>query len=220
MSVTSKARCNSAFFVDIAMGIVTVLLNNQIMKYAGADALAVYGVVVNISTCAQACSYSIGQAAQPIISINLGAGKRERIKEVLRYCLGTAAAFAVLWTGTVMLFPVAIIHIFMSATPVIVSIAPRIIRLYGLSFLLLPFNVFSTYYFQAVLKPRIAFMITVCRGLIVSGGMILLLPLIGNETGLWLAMPVTELITAAVAVYGMRENKGVFVSPVLPLRDK
>lgn len=57
------------------MGIVTALLNNQIMKYASADALAVYGVIVYVSTFVQCCGYSVGQAAQLIISSNLGAHK-------------------------------------------------------------------------------------------------------------------------------------------------
>ena len=55
------------FFIDIAMGILTVL---QIMKYLGSNALAVYGPVINVSTVVQCCAYSVGQAAQPIISIN------------------------------------------------------------------------------------------------------------------------------------------------------
>lgn len=195
----------STFFVDIAMGIITVLLNNQILKYANTDALAVYGVIVNISTCAQGCVYSIGQAAQPIISINLGAEKWDRIKSILKYSLITAAIFAAFWTGITMLFPVQIIKIFMSATPEVIKIAPDIIRLYCLSFLLLPLNVFSTYYFQSILKPQVAFAVSVCRGLIISGGMILFLPVIGKETGLWLAMPVTELLVAAIVIYYMQK---------------
>lgn len=195
----------STFFVDIAMGIITVLLNNQIMKYAGAGALAVYGVIVNISTCAQGCVYSIGQAAQPIISINFGAGNGSRIKKVLKYSLATAAVFSAFWTGVTMLFPVPIIKIFMSATPEIISLAPKIIRLYCLSFLLLPLNVYSTYYFQAISKPKAAFIISVCRGLVISGIMILLLPAIAADVGLWLAMPVTELLVAAIVIFYMRK---------------
>lgn len=195
----------STFFVDIAMGIITVLLNNQIMKYAGTGALAVYGVIVNISTCVQGCVYSIGQAAQPIISINFGAENWGRIKKVLKYSLATAAAFSVFWTGVTMLFPVSIIKVFMSAAPEVISLAPKIIRLYCLSFLLLPLNVYSTYYFQAVSKPKIAFVISVCRGLVISGIMILFLPVIAEDIGLWLAMPVTELLVAAIVIYYMRK---------------
>lgn len=62
----------STFFIDVAMGLLTILFNRQIMRYLGTDALAVYGVIVNISTFAQCCAYSVGQAAQPIISTNFG----------------------------------------------------------------------------------------------------------------------------------------------------
>ena len=48
------------------------------------------------------------------------------------------------------------IRVFMSPTPEILAIAPAIIRTYALSFLLLPFNIFSTYYFQAMMKPSTA----------------------------------------------------------------
>ena len=53
----------STFFIDIAMGLLTMLFNRQIMRWLGADALAVYGVIVNISTFVQCCAYSVGQAA-------------------------------------------------------------------------------------------------------------------------------------------------------------
>ena len=69
----------STFFIDVAMGILTMLFNRQILKYLGTEALSVYGIIINISTFVQCCAYSIGQALQPIISTNLGAGKGERI---------------------------------------------------------------------------------------------------------------------------------------------
>ena len=42
------------------MGILTMLFNRQIMRYAGTDALAVYGIIVNVSTIVQSCGYSVG----------------------------------------------------------------------------------------------------------------------------------------------------------------
>ena len=47
---------------------------------------------------------------------------------------------------------------------------------YAVSFLLLPLNIFSTYYFQAILKLGAAFFVSVARGLVISGALILLLP--------------------------------------------
>lgn len=185
----------STFFVDVAMGILTILFNRQIMKYLGGDELAIYGTIINISTFAQCCAYSVGQAAQPIISINYGAKKKDRIEKVLRLSLITSLGFALFWTLLSMLGPNLCIRVFMNPTEHILFIAPNIIRLYAISFLLLPFNVYATYYFQSIMKPGAAFIISIARGLLLSGALILLLPLI-DKNALWLAMPITEFIVA------------------------
>lgn len=194
----------SSFFIDVAMGILTVLFNRQIMQYLGADALAVYGPIINVSTFVQCCAYSVGQAAQPIISTNFGSGKGSRIRETLRLALGTTAFFGVFWTVLSLACPNLYIRIFMSPTPAILQIAPAIIRTYALSFLLLPFNIFSTYYFQAILQPKASFVVSVSRGLVISGLLILALPVVAGANALWLAMPITELLVALYVAASIR----------------
>ena len=194
----------STFFIDVAMGILTVLFNRQIMRCLGADALAVYGPIIQVSTFVQCCAYSVGQAAQPIISVNYGARQGARIRLTLRLALGTTAFFGLFWTALSLLCPNLYIRIFMSPTPEILRIAPAIIRTYALSFLLLPLNIFSTYYFQAIMRPRIAFTVSVARGLVISGALILALPVLAGADAIWLAMPITELAVALYAVAAMR----------------
>lgn len=194
----------ATFFIDIAMGILTILFNRQIMAYLGTNALSVYGVSVNISTFVQCCAYSVGQASQPILSANFGAGKGSRIRETLKYALGTTTFFGIVWVALCMLIPNQFIRIFMDPTEAVLQIAPSIIRSYGISFLLLPLNIFSTYYFQAVMKPQAAFVVSVSRGLVISGILILLLPALVGADALWFAMPITELFTAVYAVVMMR----------------
>lgn len=191
----------STFFIDVAMGILTVLFNRQILKYLGTDALSVYGIIINISTFVQCCAYSIGQASQPIISTNYGAGQGARIQQVLRYAVGTAVVFGLIWTGAALAVPNLFIRIFMTPIERILEIAPAIIRSYGISFLLLPFNIFSTYYFQALMKPTASFLVSVARGAVISGILIMVLPVIGPASSIWFAMPITE---AMVAVYVVR----------------
>ena len=194
----------SSFFIDVAMGILTVLFNRQIMRYLGSDALAVYGPIINVSTFVQCCAYSVGQAVQPIISTNYGAGKGSRIRETLRLALYTTAAFALFWTALSFAAPNLYIRVFMSPTLEILAIAPAIIRVYALSFLLLPLNIFSTYYFQSIMQPRAALIVSVARGLVISGILILLLPVLTGPDSLWFAMPVTELLTAVYTVFAIR----------------
>lgn len=195
----------STFFIDVAMGILTMLFNRQILKYLGTDALSVYGIIINISTFVQCCAYSIGQASQPMISTNFGAKQWERINQLLKYALGTAAVFGLIWTALAELVPNLFIHIFMTPTDAILAIAPNIIRSYGISFLLLPFNIFSTYYFQALMKPAASFLVSVGRGAVISGILIYLLPAALGANAIWFAMPITELIVAiAVAIAMIR----------------
>lgn len=191
----------SAFFADLAMGIVTALLNRGIVRYAGTDALAVYGVIVYVGTCAQCSAYSVGQAAQPLFSINFGARKWDRIRQTQTCAIRSVIVFSLFWTGVSIAFPEQIVRIFMDATPGVLEIAPTIIRIYATSFLLLPFNIYSAYYFQSIMRARAALWLAVARGLVISGGLILLLPLIFKATGLWIAMPITDAITFAATLF-------------------
>lgn len=200
----------STFFIDVAMGILTMLFNRQIVAYLGTDALSVYGVVVNISTIVQCCAYSVGQAAQPILSLNFGARNGTRIRQTLRYALYTVAFFSLVWTVLICAVPNGFIRIFMAPTPHIYEIAPFILRSYGISFLLLPLNIFSTYYFQALLKPLASFGVSVARGLVISGVLIYALPALLGADALWFAMPVTEVLVAvAVAALMLRYTRAL-----------
>ncbi len=195
----------STFFIDIAMGILTVLFNKEIMHYLGSAALAVYGPIINVSTFVQCSAYSVGQASQPIISTAYGAGKGDRIRETLKYSIITSFVFAVFWTALSEAFPNLYIHIFMNPTEEILQIAPSIIRMYSVSFMLLPFNIFSTYYFQAIMKSGVSMAVSVMRGLVISGLLILTLPIFLPASSIWMSMPVTEFITAVYVTVMMKK---------------
>jgi Na+-driven multidrug efflux pump len=188
---------------DLALGIIGVLFNRQIMTHLGADPLAVYGVITQVTVFVQCLAYGTGQAAQPIISQNYGAGQHSRIRQCLKYGLYTSAVFGVVWAGVTLAVPNRIVEFFMTPTPAVLQIAPGILRAYGISYILLPFNVFATYYFQAVMKANISMTLSVARGAVVSGAMIMLLPALAGADSIWYAMLVTELLVAAFGAYHM-----------------
>ena len=92
-----------------------------------------------------------------------------------------------------------------SAASEVLDMAPAIIRTYAISFMPLPFNIFSTYYFQAIMKPNAAFIVSVARGLVISGILILVLPAVTGAQSLWLAMPITELLTMFCVASAIRK---------------
>lgn len=66
------------------------------------------------------------------------------------------------------------------------------------------YSIFSTYYFQAMMKPSTAFVVSVSRGAVISGILIYLLPVIAGASGIWFAMPITELVVAVFMAVMMR----------------
>ena len=197
----------STFFIDIAMGFLTMLFNQQIMTYLGTNALAVYGIIVNISTFVQCCGYGIGQASQPLLTINYGAKKTQRISQLVKYNLLTVAIVSIVWVLIVTCLPTGLVKLFMTPNEQVLQLAPTIIRVYGLSFLLLPFNVYATYYFQATLQPAISFVISLLRGALLSGALILLLPEFFGGQAIWWAMPLSELLTGVYVVIMMKKTQ-------------
>ncbi len=193
---------------DLAMGIIGILFNRQIMMYLGSDALAVYGVITQVTAFAQCLAYGAGQASQPIISQNYGAGQYNRIKECLRYALFTCVGMGMFWEIVMLVFPNAIMNFFMNPTPNVAKIAPDILRAYGISYILLPFNLFATYYFQAMMKPNLSLLASLARGAAISGAMIMVLPLIFDASSIWYAMLITEILVAVFSmIYMIRCNK-------------
>lgn len=139
----------SVFFIDLAMGIMTMLYNKQILNLLSSDALSVFGAIASLTTVVQCCSYSIGQAAQPILSANFGANRMDRVRQVLRYGVLMSVAFGEFWAFMTMAFPTLIVRIFIDATDNVLAIAPGILRKYCIGYLFAPFTLFATYYSQS-----------------------------------------------------------------------
>ncbi len=186
---------------DLAMGITGILFNRQIMTHLGSDALAVYGIITQVLPFAQCIAYGTGQAAQPIISQNYGAGQHSRIKECLKYSLYTSAAMGIFWTAAMMLAPNLFVQFFMKPTPEVLQIAPGILRAYGTSFLLLPFNIFATYYFQSLMKSNLSMIASLARGAVVSGALILVMPTLFGADSIWYSMLATEMVVAVFCLH-------------------
>lgn len=192
---------------DLALGILAVLFNRQIMTWLGTEALAVYGIATLIATIIQCIAYGIGQAAQPILSENHGAAQFGRVRECMRCGIGTSFALGAAAVVLVFLLPEPLVRLFTAPTPELLAIAPGILRVYGLSFLFLPFNIFATFYFQAIMKERIALAGSVARGVVLSGVLVLLLPALFGSGSIFWAMPVSELTVCGFLLLFVRKQR-------------
>lgn len=197
----------SSFLVEMTGGIVIFLFNRQLLSYVGDLGVVVYGIVSNSALIAASIFNGISQAAQPVMAINFGAGKRERVEETRRRALKTAAAAGILFTAIGLFCPQVLVYAFVEPTEEIIAMGVTAVRIYFLSFLAAGANVLFATYFQSVLKPGFAMAICMLRGIILNGAFVFLLPMFFGVNGIWAAMTATECLTLLCALIMLKEGR-------------
>lgn len=191
----------SASVLEFAFIVLTCILNNQIMRYGGEVPLAVFSVVLSCSGMFQHIFTGVGQAIQPIITNNYGAGQMERISQIRRISIGTIIGMGIVFTLSGILFPTQIVQFFVKTTPAVLEATPGIVRIYFISFLFMGINIWATFYFQSIMRTRISSVLTLLRGVVISAILLYLLPLWLGLNGVWWAMVLTELsVTIVTAI--------------------
>ena len=185
---------------QIAMTLVTYIINNQIMKYSGSDALAVYGMLSTVTALFISIFSGIGQAAQPVVSVNYGANQKERYQIVGKLGLEVALISGLVCFGICALFPSQMVSLFMKVTPGVAEIAPYIIRVYAISYLPMAISLFITAYLQSVGRANSATLVSMLRGIILSAILLYVLPLLMGGSGIWWAVTIAE---SGAAIAGM-----------------
>ena len=170
------------------------------MRYGGAVALSIFGVVLSCSGMFQHIYTGVGQAIQPIAANNYGAGQVLRIFRLRRISLATVTAMGIGFTTLGLLFPTQIIKFFMDATPEVLKATPVIVRTYFLSFLFMGINIWATSYFRAIMQTVTSSVLTILRGLVISSILLYLLPAWLGIDGVWWAMVITEGIVAVITL--------------------
>ena len=197
----------SSFFNELANGFIVLLFNVQMLKYCGESALSVYSVISNCVILVNSLFTGVGQTIQPIIAINYGAGKWERIKEIRRMSYLTITIMGAVFSLSGIMFPLGICGVFMEVGENIEVLAQNAIRTYFIAFLPMGINLLSSYYLQSVLSARKSLFISLLRNIILSSIAILTFPLMFDGSSLWFAMPIVEVAVLFVSGIFLKTTK-------------
>lgn len=206
-----KAATNGAseFVSTLSMSLVGMVYNIQLLKYAGENGVAAYGVVmyVNFMFISIFLGYSIGTA--PIYGYNYGAQNHDELKNLLKRSLTILAGFAVVLFVLAESLAGVISHIFVGYDAELMSMTINAFRIYSASFLLCGFNIFGSAFFTALNNGLVSALISFIRTLIFEIGAVLLLPLVLGLTGIWSSIIVAEgaaVILTFTFIYANRKK--------------
>jgi len=192
----------SELMTNLSSSIVSALYNFQLLRLAGEDGVAAYGVIMyaNFIFIAIFIGYSIGVA--PVVGFHFGADNTGELKSLFRKSLILMLFFGggMLILGQLLAYPVA--QIFVGYDAALLELTARGFQLYALSFLLMGFNIFSSAFFTALSNGMVSAVISFMRTLVFQVAAILLLPLlIPGTDAIWLAVVAAELLGLLVSVY-------------------
>ena len=203
-----------ASLLDLGTIIIGIMMNRQILRYGDTTQLAVFGVIATILSLFQALFCGVGQAIQPLVSSNFGARQRDRYYKIRDYSLVTVIIMGAAFCMLCECFPAEITKLFVSDAPEVFAAAPRAFRLFFPMFLFLGIVVDSDYYLQSVMKEKKSIIIGLMHSVILSGLFCLILPVLFSMNGVWIAVPLADMLTAFIGILFIKKSKKAIDSHV------
>ncbi len=198
--IVASINGSSELLSNIAMSIVSMLYNVQLLKYAGEDGVAAYGVLmyVNMIFLAVFIGYSMGTA--PVVSYHYGAANYEELQSLRRKSLviiGTASVI-MLVLAEILARPLGLI--FSSYDQTLLDMTVRAFFIYSFSFLFSGFGIWSSSFFTALNNGPVSAIISFLRTLVFQVAAVLILPLFLELDGIWLSIVIAEFLAVVVGL--------------------
>ena len=197
-----KACTNGAseLMSNISMSIVGMLYNMQLIKYAGENGVAAYGVLmyVNFIFLAAFIGYSVGTA--PIIGYNYGSGNHSELKNLLKKSLCLIGIFSVAMVVAAEGLAHPLASMFVGYDLELFKMTLRGFMIYSFSFLFSGIAIFGSSFFTALNDGLISALISFLRTLVFQVAAVLVFPLIWGIDGIWVSIVAAELMAVSVTV--------------------
>ena len=200
--ILGKAASNGAseFMNNVSASLVSMLYNMQLMKYAGENGIAAYGVVMYVNFIFQAIfmGYSVGSA--PIVGFNYGSGNKKELKSILGKGIRiiVVGAFTMFVLGQVLARPLA--QVFVGYDKELFDITVAGFMIFSCSFLFSGFPILGSSFFTALSDGLTSALISFLRTLVFQVTAVLILPVFFKLTGVWMSVVVAEFLAMIATI--------------------
>ena len=191
---------SSELMTNLSMSLVNILYNYQLLRFAGENGVAAYGVIMYAAFLFVAVfvGYAVGSA--PIVSYHYGARNHAELNNLYSKSLRLIGVIAVVMTALSMLVIPYVARIFVGYDAELLALTSHAFRVYALNFFLMGFNVYGSSFFTALGDGVTSALISFLRTLLFQLLALILLPLVLGIEGVWLAVTAAEAGALCVTV--------------------
>ncbi len=185
------------FLMNSAACIVTLFINQQMLKYGGDLAIGAYGIVNRISFFFIMINMGFNQGMQPIAGYNFGARKYTRVKRVFKLTVICATIVSCVGFVVSEFMPNLAVTLFTN-DPELKELADKGLRITNLAFPLVGFQMVATNFFQSLGMVHKSILLSLSRQLLFLVPLIYFLPVFFGHHGVWMSFPIAD--TAAIVL--------------------
>lgn len=200
----------SEMVTRLSSGFVTLLFNIITMKYLGESGVAAISIILYTHFLMVSAYLGFSFGCAPLISYNHGAKNKEQLKKTMLYSQRFILVSAAIIFICAQLFATYIVSAFVGTQTEVFIIATEGMKIYSLCFLFEGFNVFMSAMFTAFGNGRVSAVIAFLHSFVFVSAGIILLPRFLDTTGIWLTLPVAELLTLILSYYCFYKYKNVY----------
>ncbi len=191
---------SSELMSSISASVVGMLYNIQLMKYAGENGVASYGVLMYVSMIFQAIfiGYSVGGA--PIVGYHYGAQNYDELKNLRKKSIILINIFSILMfmAGQILAKPLSLI--FVSYDRELLEMTIHAFTIFSFSFLLSGFSIFSSSFFTALNDGLTSALISFLRTMVFQSSTVMIFPMFWALDGIWISIVAAEVMATVVII--------------------
>lgn len=194
------------FIMEFAVAIVTVLFNISFMKITGKIGVSAFCIVGYIFYIFRMYFNGLGQGIQPIISHNYGRKMYDRVEKTFK--LGKKVSF---FSGVMILiwaifFSSYLVKLF-STDILLIEKAKKGLIFYCSCIIFVGLNFTTISYLQSKGQTKFANILSILRSTVFVMINLWILPKIFGENGIWLSLPIADMMTYFVGIILLRIYK-------------
>ena len=198
---------------NVAMALVGMLYNVQLMALANNDGVAAYGVLMYVCMIFNAIfiGYAVGVA--PVISFHFGAKNQDELKSLLKKsCVVIILSSIVMFALSESLsYPFS--KLFVGYKPELFEMTKRAFVLFSTCYLFMGLSIYFSAFFTALNDGLTSAIIAFLRTLVFQSAAVLLLPLLFHQPldGVWISVTFAEgmaMIVSLILLFAKRKKFG------------